>query len=77
MPQTTVGTNLLQTLQVFTELRVDGVREDLAVLAINNVALPVQEPQRDLELGWVLDNCHDALKLVRVELSGTKVDGFR
>ena len=72
MPQTTVGTNLLQTLQVLTELRVDGVGQDLAGLAIDDIALPVQEPDGDLELGGVLDDGDEAFELVRVQLSGTE-----
>ena len=69
VPKTTVGTNLLQTLQVVTELGVDGVRKNLAVLAIDDVPLPVQEPERDLELSRVLNNGYEAFELVRVELS--------
>ena len=71
VPETAVSANLLQPLQIVTELRVDGVRENLAVLAIDNIALPVQEPDGDLELRGVLDNGNEALELVRVELSGS------
>lgn len=73
---TTVGLDLLQALQVITQLRVNVVRQELAALAVDNVALPVEEPRRDLELGRVLQDGNDALKLVRVELTGTlaKVD---
>jgi hypothetical protein len=46
--QTTVGADLLQTLQVITELAVDAVGEDLGVLAIDDIALPVEEPGGDL-----------------------------
>ena len=42
--ETTVGADLLQALEVITELGVDTVGEDLRVLAIDNVALPVEEP---------------------------------
>jgi hypothetical protein len=42
--QTTVGPDLLQALEVITELRVDAVGQDLRVLAVDNVALPVEEP---------------------------------
>ena len=68
--ETTVSTNLLQPLQVVTELRVDTVGQDLRVLAIDDVPLPVQEPRGDLELRRVLDNRDNALQLVRVELAG-------
>jgi len=42
--QTTMGADLLQALQVITELGVDAVGEDLRVLAINDVALTIEEP---------------------------------
>ena len=69
--ETTVRTNLLQPLKVITELRVNTVGQDLQVLAVDNVALPVQEPCWDLELRGVLDDRHDTLEFVRVELAGT------
>ena len=50
MTQTTVGTNLLQTLKVITELGLDVVRQDLRVLTCREVLLSVKEPRRDLEL---------------------------
>lgn len=71
MSETTVGTNLLQTLQIITQLRIHTVGKDLEVLAVDNVPLPVQEPCRDLELGGVLDDSDETLELIRVELSGT------
>lgn len=44
MSQTTVGPDLLQALEVITELGVDTVGKDLRVLAVDNVALSVKEP---------------------------------
>lgn len=44
VPETTVGANLLQALQVITELGVDTVGENLVVLAVDNIALSVEEP---------------------------------
>ena len=70
MTKTTVRTDLLQPLEVITELRVDAVGQDLRVLAINDVPLPVQEPRRDLELRRVLDDRDNALELIRVKLAG-------
>jgi hypothetical protein len=69
--ETTVGTDLLETLEVVTHLRVDTVGENLRRLAVNDVLLPVQEPRRDLELRRVLDDGDDTLQLIRVELAGT------
>lgn len=42
--KTTVGPDLLQALKVITELGVDTVGEHLRVLAIDNIALSVEEP---------------------------------
>jgi hypothetical protein len=52
--ETTVSADLLEALEVITELGVDTVGEDLSVLAVDNVALPVEEPGGDL-VWWVLD----------------------
>jgi hypothetical protein len=71
--ETTVGADLLQALKVITELGVDTVGEDLRVLAIDNVTLPVEEPRGDLVGGGVLDNGDQALKLFRGELTGALV----
>lgn len=46
--ETTVSADLLEALEVVTELRVDTVGEHLAVLAVDDIALPVQEPAGDL-----------------------------
>ena len=73
MPQTTVSTDLLQSLKIVTQFRVDRVRENLAVLAINDIPLSVKEPCGDLELGGVLNDGDDTFKLIRVELSSTAI----
>ena len=41
-----MSADLLQALQIVTKLAVNTVGEDLGVLAIDNIALPVEEP------GW-------------------------
>ena len=46
--ETTVSADLLQALEIVTELGGDTVGEDLAVLAIDDIALPVEEPGGDL-----------------------------
>ena len=71
VPQTTVSADLLQPLEVLTELAVDAVGQDLSVLAVHNVALTVEEPGRDFVLGRVLDDGDDALEFFRGELAGT------
>lgn len=71
MTETTVSANLLETLEIVTELGVDVVGEDLVVLAVDDIALSVEEPGRNLVLCWVLDDGDDSLELFGCELSGT------
>jgi hypothetical protein len=68
--QTTVHTDLLHALQIFTQLGVDAVGEDLAVLAVDDVALSVEEPGGDLVLGWILHDGDDALEFFGGEFTG-------
>lgn len=70
--ETTVSTDLLQSLEIITELGVDAIREDLGIFAIDDVLLPVKEPCRNLELCGVLDNGDDALEFIGVELASAR-----
>lgn len=70
VPQPPVTPDLLEPLEVITELLVDLVGKDVGVLAVDHVLLPVQEPSGDLELGGVLHDGDYAFELVRVEFSG-------
>lgn len=69
--KTTVSADLLQALQIITQLGVDAVGQNLRVLAVDNVALSVEEPGGDLVLGRVLDNGDDSLKLFGGKFTGT------
>lgn len=69
--QTTVGADLLEALEILTELGVETVGNNLGVLAIGDVALSVEEPRRDLVLGRGLEDGHDALELFGGELTST------
>ena len=69
VPQTPVALDLLEPLEIVTELGVHSVGEDLRVLAIDNIALPVEEPGGDLVLGGVLDDGDEALEFFGGELS--------
>jgi hypothetical protein len=71
MSQSTMRPNLLQSLEIITDFRVDAVGQYLRVLAIDDVFLPVQEPGRDLELSRILDDCHESFEFVRVKISST------
>jgi len=69
-----VNADLLEALEVLAHLGVKLVGEELSVLSVDDVLLPVEEPVGDLELGRVLDDGDDALELVGVELSGALVE---
>jgi hypothetical protein len=69
--ETAVSADLLQAFQIFTELAVDAVGEDLRVLAIDDIALPVEEPGGDFVLEGVLDDGDDALELFGGQVAGT------
>ena len=70
--ETPVAADLLQPLEVVTELRVDIVRQNLAILAVDDIFLPVKEPEWNLELCGVLHDIHDSFELVRVQVTGTE-----
>ena len=63
MPETTVSPDLLEALQILTELVVQVVGHHLTVLAVLDVHLPVEEPVGDLVLAGVLQDGHQLLNL--------------
>ncbi len=71
--ETTVSTDLLQTLEIIAKLRVNAVGENLAVLAIDDIVLTVEHPAGDLVCGRVLEDGDETLELFRGELSGALV----
>lgn len=71
--QTTVGSDLLQSLEIISHLGVGAVGEDLVGLSVDDVSLSVQEPIWDLVLLWVLHNGDDSLELLDGEFTGTLV----
>lgn len=74
--ETAVGADLLQTLEILTELAVHAVGEDLGVLAVDDVALSVEEPRGDLVLGRVLHDGDDTLEFFGRELTGAVVESL-
>ena len=73
MTETTVRADLLQALEILTELGVDTVGDDLRILAIGDVALSVEEPGGDLVLGRVLDDGDDTLEFFGGDITSTIV----
>jgi hypothetical protein len=66
---TTMAADLLEMLEILTQLGVYVVGEELSVLAVTTVLLSVEEPIGDLVLAGVL---HDGHKLV--DLNGIKIN---
>lgn len=62
--------DLLEPLNVLTQLGVDLVGGDLHVVAVLEVLLPVEEPVGHLEGLGVLHDGDDLLQLVLVQLTG-------
>ena len=71
--QTTMRTDLLQTLNIITQLSIEVLREYLTVLSGLEVLLTIEEPHRDLELLGGLDDCNKLLDLIGSEFSGAFV----
>ena len=63
-------TDLLQPLQILTQLAVHAVGQDLTVLAVHDVALAIEEPVGDFVLRGVLDDGHDAFEFFAGEFAG-------
>ena len=63
-----MSTNFFQPFQVFAKLRVHAVGQNLCILAINDVFLPVQKPSGNLILSGVLYDGDNAFELVGIEV---------
>ena len=68
--KTTMSADLLQAFQIVTELGVNTVGKNLAVFAIDDITLTIEEPGWDLVLSWVLDNGDDSLKFFGGKFTG-------
>lgn len=65
--------DLLQPLQVFTQLSVQPVRHDLRRCAFMHVLPAVEEPTGNVVAFWVLDDADDLLDLVLGEFASALV----
>ena len=64
VPQPTVVPDLLQSLQVISQLHVESIRHNLGILPILVILLPIQKPVRDLKLPGVCNNGHEIVQLL-------------
>lgn len=76
MSKTSVGTDLLKTLKILTELVVKLIDKQVRVLTVSEVTLSVQEPRRNLVLRGVLDNGNNSLELFNSKFTSSlgKID---
>jgi hypothetical protein len=69
--ETAVRADLLQALEILTVLAVKTVGEGVGVLAVNDVALSVEEPGGDLVLGGVLEDGDNTLEFFGGKFTST------
>lgn len=55
--------DLLQSLQIISQLHVQCIRDNLRIFPILVILLPIQKPVWDLELAWVCNNDHKIIQL--------------
>lgn len=66
--------DFLETLEIVPELHVKGIGDNLGVLPVLVVLLPVQEPVWDLVLLWVSNNRHQVVDLSCRQLTSPKTE---
>lgn len=71
VPETTVCPDFLQALQVLAQLTLHAVRQHLAILAIHDIPLPIEEPRGDLVSGRILDDGDDAFEFFGCDFAST------
>nr|AFK44703.1 unknown [Lotus japonicus] len=71
--QTSMIPDFLEPLQIIPELHVEGIGDNLMVLAILVVLLPVEEPIRDLELLGIGNNSHHIVQFRSTQLTSSLV----
>ena len=67
---TTVRADLLKTFHIFTILVIEGVGEELAVLAVLAILLTIEEPIGNLVFTRVLHDGNDAFHISSVHFTG-------
>jgi hypothetical protein len=69
-----MGSDLLESLNIITELGGNVLRKDLTVLSRLEILLTIQKPKWDFELTGVLDDGHDLFNFVCSKLTGTLIN---
>ena len=71
--QTTMGSHLLELLNIISQLGLQVVSKNVVVLTIVKVLLSVQEPSWNLIFGWVLHDLDNSLQLFLGQFTGSLI----
>lgn len=71
--ETSVLSNLLHTLKIFSESSVNNIGINLAVCSVLNAPLSVQEPLWNSVLGWLGENVADFVDFLWEEVTSSAV----
>ena len=71
MSDTSVSTNLLQSLQVFSKFVIKRICKKLRIFPIYNVSLSIEKPFWDFILCWVLKDSNNTLEFFGSKFSST------
>ena len=69
MPQATVSSDFLESLQIFPELVLQLIGQNLGIFPITMVLLSIQKPVRNFILSWVLHDGNDPLNLTSPQMN--------
>ena len=72
MSQTSVSSNLLESLQVLSELSVNTVGDELGPVAFTDISLSVEEPLGDVVVSGLGKNVVDLINVLFFQLTSSK-----
>ena len=72
MSQTSVSSDLLESLQVLSELGVNTVGDELRPVALTNISLSVEEPLGDVVVSGLGKNVVDLINVLFSQLTSSK-----
>ena len=76
MSQTSVSSDLLESLQVLSELGVNTVGDELRPAALTNISLSVEEPLGDVVVSGLGKNVVDLINVLFSQLTSSKRVSF-
>ena len=73
MSQTSVSSDLLESLQVLSELGVNTVGNELRPVALTNISLSVEEPLGNVVVSGLGKNVVDLINVLFFQLTSSKM----